>query len=580
MQAARADELRGVGDLIARFTKAGRIDKAAEWVATKVLRRESCGCPERQMRLNSQFPFGVHRWPKLTIAIPNREDWYGVWSTWHALAHQVIDAGLEAHVEMIVVDQSPEHEDGRMIKQTVETLAANWQVDEHHRTVNRGGPIDARYLPMTEIMGTAAAKQYCFHSARGEWVLVLDSHILLEPGAIRRVYDWIRKPANRNSSDLFHGVLQYDNHKMFHTHLEIWNEDGSPRIGDDGVFGQWVTDPRGQSSKGKPFEVAASGGWCVLARRQAFLQVGYHHLMRGFGGEEGFIAERFRRAGRKVWCHPALQGVHRFGRRSKDLYHVTVGEKARNHVIGWLDLGFDLEQLRAIWAPKIPSEVDGLFARTVAEFQADASGRRAPAPQPAQQPVHPQPAPDIESLYRRNCEQVSDINQHLPKLRELAEKCQHVTEFGTRGGVSTSAFLAAQPDELHSYDIAAGGCCGKDLMGLRGRTVLKYHNGPEKGDTIKIPAIPETDLLFIDTFHTAEQLRQELAIHSASVRKFIVLHDTVTYGPNGEGHTAENPVPGLSVALDEFLELASDYWVMTEQFENNNGLTVLSRKAV
>ena len=187
---------------------------------------------------------------------------------------------------------------------------------------------------------------------------------------------------------------------------------------------------------------------------------------------------------------------------------------------------------------------------------------------------------DIESLYRRNCDQVSDINQHLPKLRELAEKCQHITEFGTRGGVSTSAFLAAQPDELHSYDIAAGGCCGKNLMGLRGRTVLKYHNGPEKGDTIKIPAIPETDLLFIDTFHTAEQLRQELAIHSASVRKFIVLHDTVTYGPNGEGHTAENPVPGLSVALDEFLKLASDYWVMTEQYENNNGLTVLSRKAL
>src|SRR5262249_5697624 len=58
----------------------------------------------------------------------------------------------------------------------------------------------------------------------------------------------------------------------------------------------------------------------------------------------------------------------------------------------------------------------------------------------------------LADLYQRACTQDSDIREHVPKLYELASGCRHVTEFGTRTGVSTTALLFAQPDTLVTYD--------------------------------------------------------------------------------------------------------------------------------
>ena len=54
--------------------------------------------------------------------------------------------------------------------------------------------------------------------------------------------------------------------------------------------------------------------------------------------------------------------------------------------------------------------------------------------------------------YQAACLEPSDINEHLPTLYELARECPHVTEMGTRTGVSTLAFLCAQPKKLVCYD--------------------------------------------------------------------------------------------------------------------------------
>ncbi len=60
---------------------------------------------------------------------------------------------------------------------------------------------------------------------------------------------------------------------------------------------------------------------------------------------------------------------------------------------------------------------------------------------------------DLETKYRHLCETPSDINDALPVLRQFASKVKHVTEFGIRTAVSTTALLAAQPDRLISYDV-------------------------------------------------------------------------------------------------------------------------------
>ena len=49
----------------------------------------------------------------------------------------------------------------------------------------------------------------------------------------------------------------------------------------------------------------------------------------------------------------------------------------------------------------------------------------------------------------------SDISAHLPLLEYLASKCSHVTEFGTRDGFSTCAFMSGlqkNQGKLVSFD--------------------------------------------------------------------------------------------------------------------------------
>lgn len=169
----------------------------------------------------------------------------------------------------------------------------------------------------------------------------------------------------------------------------------------------------------------------------------------------------------------------------------------------------------------------------------------------------------------------SDISEHLTLLRALAAECEHVTEFGMRGGVSTAAFLAAQPETLVSWDlnplaVVSQRCA--DLLAAAGRTRFQ----PRVGDTLQIPPIEPTDLLFIDTLHTARQLKAELERHAdpvaRTVRRYLVFHDTATFGMVGE----DGSEPGLRAAIRWFQRChAFPLWELVEDRQNCNGLVVL-----
>jgi tetratricopeptide (TPR) repeat protein len=169
----------------------------------------------------------------------------------------------------------------------------------------------------------------------------------------------------------------------------------------------------------------------------------------------------------------------------------------------------------------------------------------------------------LARLYEAACRTPSDINEHLPILYELASRCRHVTELGSRTGVSTTALLFAQPDTLVCYDLKKYPEIER-LRALAGRTCFRFH----KVDVLQTD-IEETDLLFIDTRHDYEQLREELRRHGGKARRYIVLHDTTTFGEQGEtpGHR------GLWPAVEEFL--AEGTFRLTERYVNNNGLTAL-----
>jgi cephalosporin hydroxylase len=186
----------------------------------------------------------------------------------------------------------------------------------------------------------------------------------------------------------------------------------------------------------------------------------------------------------------------------------------------------------------------------------------------------------LEAHYKALCEAPSDISEHLPLLREIAEECEHVTEMGMRSAVSTVAFLAAQPATLISWDMNPAAIVSQrvaDLLAIAGRTSFQ----PRVGDTLKIAPIEETDLLFIDTLHTGAQLLAELKRHAdptaKRVRKYLVFHDTATFGHVGE----DGKEPGLRAAIRFFQRNhAFPQWALVEDRQNNNGLVVLRNAAL
>ena len=176
----------------------------------------------------------------------------------------------------------------------------------------------------------------------------------------------------------------------------------------------------------------------------------------------------------------------------------------------------------------------------------------------------------LEYLYLEALSQRSEINEHVAMLSHYSEACRHVTEVGTRGGNSTIALLCGRPRTLLSYDVHR--YPSVELLEQAAREVgvrFEFHQ-----ENVLQTDIAATDLLFIDTLHTYDQMRSELTRHGNSARRYLIFHDTETYRDHGE-------LPGSGgvwPAIVEFLR-RSPWWSVCEHHTNNNGLTILEREA-
>lgn len=168
----------------------------------------------------------------------------------------------------------------------------------------------------------------------------------------------------------------------------------------------------------------------------------------------------------------------------------------------------------------------------------------------------------IDIRYKNACDEVSDINEHIPVLKRYADMCEHVTEFGVRSGVSTWAWIMSNAKIVRSYDINH---CSLEEHYKAADEIKKEFSFTCVNTIADRFDIEPTDLLFIDTNHTYNQCSQELRQHAYKVNKFIIFHDTVTFGAE------------LNRAIEEFLDKNHD-WMLREKLLNNNGLTVLAKK--
>ena len=166
------------------------------------------------------------------------------------------------------------------------------------------------------------------------------------------------------------------------------------------------------------------------------------------------------------------------------------------------------------------------------------------------------------------------IYEHLPTIRALADECETAYELGVHKVTSTWAFLAApQLKKLISVDRVHPVALGADL-GIAERAAQEIGKDFRFIQKSTIDLEPEpVDLTFIDTWHVYDLLKLELEKYAPFTRKYIVLHDTETFGTVGEDRVSK----GLRPAVDEFLQ-AHPEWFLKTHYKNNNGLTVLARR--
>ena len=475
--------------------------------------------------------------PKLTIGMAAYDDFDGVYFTIQSL--RLYHADVMKDVEFAVIDNNSGSPSGKAVRDFM-----SWV---------RGDVAAAHYVPFTGVTGTAAPRNHLFSVGTAPVVMCIDPHILLVPGSIRRLIDHFDSlEGSYSNRDLYHGPLVYDDLRGISTHFrDTW--------GSDQMWGEWGTDLRGIDPDGEPFEIPGQGLGLFVCRRDAWL--GFNPRFRGFGGEEMYIHEKFRKAGRKVWCLPFLRWVHRFGRPNGVRYPLDIWDKARNYVLGLTELGIPLDRARASFVDTGRIKADD-WDRLVRDpdYKPIAPGcnlNSAPA----------QAVKTLEQLYKIAAEAASDINEHVPTLRSLASQCQHVTEFGVRTGVSTTGLLAGQPQRLVSIDLNESPQA-RGLSAVKGKTDFRFM----LGDSTQVE-IEETDLLFIDTKHTGSHLAAELAKHHGKVRKWIAFHDTTIFGVKGEDNQ-----DGLLIALRDFCRERKE-WAVIRHDMNNHGFTVISRIA-
>lgn len=251
---------------------------------------------------------------ELCVGMATYEDFDGVYFTVQSL--RLHHPEVARRIELVVVDNHPFGATAAALARLAEQVP------------------NLRYVPFPDRCSTAV-RDVVFRETEAPWVLVLDSHVLLEGGALASLlahYD-----AHPETDDLIQGPLVMDDlGSGLHTHMEPrWRA---------GMFGAWAQDERAAERGNEAFEIPMHGLGLFSCRRAAW--PGLHPDFVGFGGEEGYLHERFRQRGGRTVCLPALRWLHRFHRPNGAPYPLAWRDRFLNYHAGFEEVGWDTEPIR------------------------------------------------------------------------------------------------------------------------------------------------------------------------------------------------------------------------------------------
>ena len=229
-------------------------------------------------------------------------------------------------IEFIIIDNNPAGKHGKCIRDLL-----NWIKE----------PV--QYLPFTKYNSTSI-KNKIFSLADTPYVLSIDCHVLLEPGSIKKLIDFYDR--KYDDGNLLQGPLVYDDFTNISTHMDLkWG---------GYMWGVWGTDDRGTDPDGLPFEIPAQGCGLFSCRKDAWL--GFNPNFKGFGGEEGYIQEKYRKSNKKTLCLPFLRWMHRFSRPDGIHYPNNLQDRYKNYILGFSELGLDLKEVKEVFGKDISTD--------------------------------------------------------------------------------------------------------------------------------------------------------------------------------------------------------------------------------
>ena len=161
------------------------------------------------------------------------------------------------------------------------------------------------------------------------------------------------------------------------------------------------------------------------------------------------------------------------------------------------------------------------------------------------------------------CAMHDAITKHL-------EDCDSYMELGTHQGGSASAAMLTNTKSIQLVDIDFSRY-NKFLKPIASKYCKE--NGIELSikemDSRSFATVKEVDMLVIDSVHKPEFMQQELDLHGANVKKYIIAHDTST---NVRG------------SVDTLYNVSANFakrntgWEVLERYTKNVGYTVLKKK--
>jgi glycosyltransferase involved in cell wall biosynthesis len=244
----------------------------------------------------------------LTVGMSTYDDYDGVYFSIQALRmyHPIMTSN---DVEILVIDNNPDGSHSESIKNFINHVP------------------NGTYIPF-KLKTSTAVRNEIFKNASGKYSVSMDCHVLFPCGSLESLLKYFDQ--NENCKNIVQGPLLYDDLKSHSTHFSpVWSSS---------MYGQWATDYK-SLEKGEPFEIPMQGLGVFACETRNW--VGFNKFFKGFGGEEGYIHEKFRMFGGKAICLPQFKWVHRFARPNGVKYPLILEDRIWNYFVGWLEITQD-----------------------------------------------------------------------------------------------------------------------------------------------------------------------------------------------------------------------------------------------